>query len=46
MAELSDATHKRIETLCAKGDALADKQQYAKALCEYWRAWDLLPEPQ
>ncbi|HZH32061.1 MAG TPA: hypothetical protein VEY11_14945 [Pyrinomonadaceae bacterium] len=46
MAELDDSTHKRIEVLCAEGDALAEKAHYPDALKKYWAAWALLPEPQ
>jgi len=45
MAELSDEVHERIQALCKKGDALAEKGQYPAALQQYWAAWDLLPEP-
>lgn len=46
MAELDDAIHERIQTLCAEGDELAKKANYPAALKKYWAAWDLLPEPQ
>jgi tetratricopeptide (TPR) repeat protein len=46
MAELDDSTHKRIQALCAEGDALAEKAHYPDALKKYWAAWGLLPEPQ
>lgn len=46
MAELNDATHERIQSLCAEGDALAEQASYPAALQKYWAAWDLLPEPQ
>jgi hypothetical protein len=46
MGELSDAVHKRIQALCAEGDALAKGAKYSAALQKYWAAWDLLPEPQ
>jgi len=46
MAELSDEVHRRIQALCKKGDALANKGEYSAALEQYWAAWDLLPEPQ
>jgi hypothetical protein len=45
MAELSEALHTEIERLCAVGDDLAGRQEYAQALASYWAAWDLLPEP-
>jgi tetratricopeptide (TPR) repeat protein len=46
MAELSEDDYRRIQTLCKKGDALADDGDYQTALEQYWAAWDLLPEPQ
>lgn len=46
MAELSDDIHARIQTLCQRGDALADTGEFPAALAQYWAAWDLLPEPQ
>lgn len=46
MAQLDDAIHGRIRTLCAEGDKLAKHAEYSAALEKYWAAWDLLPEPQ
>jgi tetratricopeptide (TPR) repeat protein len=46
MLALTDDVHERIETLCAKGDVLAQNADYAEALENYCSAWDLLPEPQ
>lgn len=34
-----------IESLCARGDADADRNRFPAALASYWAAWDLLPEP-
>lgn len=45
MAKLPSATLREINSLCAAGDALADKAEYSAALAKYWEAWDLLPEP-
>lgn len=45
MIELPDKLHRKIKKLCAKGDKLADRRRYAKALDQYWEAWDLLPDP-
>jgi hypothetical protein len=45
MAELADEVHAAIKVLCAKGDELADQDDLVAALDQYWRAWDLLPEP-
>jgi hypothetical protein len=46
MAQLSDDTHERIQSLCQTGDGFADEGDYPAALTQYWAAWDLLPEPQ
>lgn len=46
MAELDDKTHDTIKELCAEGDHHAEDGDYALALKLYWKAWDLLPEPQ
>lgn len=46
MAQLSDDTHERIQSLCQTGDEAADEGDYPAALAQYWAAWDLLPEPQ
>jgi len=43
--ELSATVHGEIERLCAVGDALAERSEFAQALASYWAAWDLLPEP-
>src|SRR5262245_65567329 len=45
MAQLPQKVHDRIEALCKKGDALAEREKYPAALEQYWAAWDLLPEP-
>lgn len=45
MAELSDKVHAKIKHLCAAGDAHAEAARYPDALHEYWKAWDLLPDP-
>ncbi len=45
MAELVAELHAAIQSLCEKGDALAESGRYAAALEQYWAAWDLLPEP-
>jgi len=46
MAELDDAIHEKIKTLCADGDELAENEDYVEAERAYLAAWDLLPEPQ
>lgn len=43
--ELPDEVHKQIVALSAAGDELATAGAYPQALTEYWKAWDLLPEP-
>jgi tetratricopeptide (TPR) repeat protein len=43
--KLSRAVSEQIDALCAKGDRLAEQQNYPDALKAYWAAWDLLPEP-
>ena len=45
MAELTDAVHDQITDLCERGDGFAGEGQFCEALTEYWRAWDLLPDP-
>src|SRR5262249_11762804 len=45
VSELPEETHVEIQRLCADGDALAERKDYAQALRSYWAAWDLLPEP-
>jgi tetratricopeptide (TPR) repeat protein len=46
MPELSHQVYERIQAICKKGDALAEKGQYPGALQQYWTAWSLLSEPQ
>jgi hypothetical protein len=45
MSQLADKVHAQIETLCKKGDSLAEQDRFAAALKQYWAAWDLLPAP-
>jgi hypothetical protein len=45
VAELDDAVHERIRSLCGEGDTLAKTWKCPAALQKYWAAWDLLPEP-
>lgn len=45
MPPLSQSSPDDIERLCALGDAEADLGCFPQALCHYWAAWDLLPEP-
>ncbi len=45
MKELDDKTHSAITQLSQKGDFYAENREFAKALAEYWQAFDLIPEP-
>jgi hypothetical protein len=45
MAQLDDDVHERILALCETGGALAENEEYDATLSQYWKAWDLLPEP-
>lgn len=45
MEELDEKIYSEILELSAAGDAFADEKNYPKALAEYWKAFDLLPEP-
>jgi len=45
MNELDDEIHERIKRFCADGDAAAERGEFAAAIEQYEKAWDLLPEP-
>lgn len=45
MADLHDELHSKIVAHSEAGDALADEGKYPQALAEYWKAFDLIPEP-
>lgn len=45
MSELSEEDLAEIQRLCAAGDELAARGNYAEAIPTYWAAWDYLPEP-
>ena len=45
MSELDDKTYIEIQGLCAKGDQYAESGNYPIALENYWKAFDLVPEP-
>lgn len=45
MNELDENTYEEIQTLTQNGDAFAEDGNYAEALNEYWKAFDLVPEP-
>ncbi len=45
MSELNDALYAEIQGLCRLGDEQAEAGNYPAALKEYWRAFDLVPEP-
>lgn len=44
-AELDPAIHKLIGEACARGDRLADAEEYGLAIKAYNEAWQLIPEP-
>ena len=44
--ELGDEVFDKIEVLCDKGDAYLEREKYRSALQKYWKAFNLLPEPQ
>lgn len=44
--ELDDQIHEKITEYCAKGDKLADKQEFNAAIEEYKKAKQLIPAPQ
>jgi tetratricopeptide (TPR) repeat protein len=43
--EMNDELYDEITRLSASGDAFAQNENYKQALEEYWKAYDLLPEP-
>jgi tetratricopeptide (TPR) repeat protein len=43
--EIDNKTHEEITRLSQNGDAFAENGDYPKALAEYWKAFDLIPEP-
>ena len=45
MAELSDSVYDEIKRLCSVGDQYAADAEYRKAITEYSKAWELIPEP-
>lgn len=45
MKEIEDKIHEEIKSLSQSGDALAEAEDYAQALVQYWSAFDLIPEP-
>ena len=45
MKELDEKIHSEIQRLSQSGDSFAEKGNYANALSEYWKAFDLIPEP-
>ncbi len=44
--ELDDEIHEKITDYCAKGDKLAEKQEFKAAIEEYKKAKQLIPAPQ
>ena len=45
MKQLDDQLHAEIEKFSQLGDDFAEKKDYSSALAEYWKAFDLIPEP-
>ncbi|HSZ26195.1 MAG TPA: hypothetical protein VK766_10765 [Cytophagaceae bacterium] len=45
MKRLEDKIHVEIEKICDRGDEFAQLGDYPSALENYWKAYDLLPEP-
>lgn len=45
MSELNEQLYSKIQALSALGDKLAEKGNYSDALIEYWKAYNLIPEP-
>lgn len=45
MKELDEKTHTEITRLSEAGDSYAENGDFPKALGEYWKAFDLIPEP-
>lgn len=45
MNALDDAVHDEITRLSKLGDQFASRGQFPQALAEYWKAFDLIPEP-
>ncbi|WP_203234839.1 tetratricopeptide repeat protein [Modicisalibacter coralii] len=43
--ELPATIDARVKRLSERGDALAERQHYRKAIATYRQAWELLPEP-
>lgn len=45
MSELDEQLYSKIQIFSALGDKLAEKGNYSNALSEYWKAFDLIPDP-
>lgn len=45
MSELDEGLYSKIQELSQTGDDLAGEGNYPAALAEYWKAFDLIPEP-
>jgi tetratricopeptide (TPR) repeat protein len=45
IAQLDDQTYSLIQELCEAGDNLIEEGDYKEALVNYWKAFDLVPEP-
>ena len=42
---MDDQSFEKIETICAKGEDLAEQECYEQAIEEYKKALELVPEP-
>ncbi|MBN1525198.1 MAG: tetratricopeptide repeat protein [Spirochaetales bacterium] len=45
MSDFPDAVHAKIEALCEKGDVLVENSKFDKALEQYEKALQLVPDP-
>ena len=45
MTELDPLIHSEIQDICKKADKLADRGYLQDALTEYWKAYNMVPEP-
>ena len=45
MAELNNETYAQIQEKCGLGDELTEEGRWRAALEQYWRAFELIPEP-
>jgi tetratricopeptide (TPR) repeat protein len=45
MNELNSKIHDKILEICSVGEKLSESENYPDAIIEYWKAFDLLPDP-